>query len=455
MRPPRLAGLLLLTALLAALPGRAEVSASEATSWLQRYLAIDTTNPPGNEHRAVEYLAWLLHRERIPTEWLKSPEGRVSLLARLPAENPRGGPLLLTHHMDVVPAGPGWTVAPFSAEIRDGELWGRGALDTKALGIAHLAAMIDLKRRGVPLERDVVFLAVADEEKGGGQGMAWLVEAHPEVFEGVWAAFNEGGSGRRAATGLLWWEVEVAQKRPLWLRLSVEGRSGHASQYRPSSAPHTLIRALARVLDRPPTYRVTPVVRRYFQAIAPLHEGSKWRALFADIDRVVTPSGPSPKLLPGLDRLFLDSLQVTVLAGSESINVIPREASAEIDVRLLPDTDADAYLAELAGMLGREVKIEVLARAPVSAPSPTDHPAFRAIEETLGSSAPVVPALLSGFTDSRFLRERGIPAYGVSPFDIDPLSASGVHGPDERISVVGFERGVERMIRLVERCARR
>ncbi len=454
MRPPRIAALLALTALLG-LPARAEVTASEATLWLQRYLAIDTTNPPGNEHRAAEYLAYLLHRERIPTQWLKSPEGRVSLLARLPAQNPRGGPLLLTHHMDVVPAGPGWTAPPFSAEIRDGELWGRGALDTKALGIAHLAALIDLKRRGVPLERDVVFLAVADEEKGGAQGMAWLIDAHPEIFDGVWAAFNEGGSGRRAATGLLWWEVEVAQKRPLWLRLSVRGRSGHASQYRPSSAPHTLIRALARVLDRPARYRVTPVVRRYFQAIAPLHEGSKWRDVFADIDRVVSPSGPKPALLPGLDRLFLDTLQVTVLEGSESINVIPLDASAEIDVRLLPDTDADAYLAELARVVGPEVEIQVLTRSPVSAPSPIDHPAWRAIEETLGGSAPVVPALLSGFTDSRFLRERGIPAYGVGPFDLEPGTTSGVHGPDERISVTAFERGVERMVRLVDRCVRR
>jgi acetylornithine deacetylase/succinyl-diaminopimelate desuccinylase-like protein len=445
-------------ALLLAGPGAAAAAPrlSEAAGWLRDYLRIDTTNPPGSEHRAAAYLAYLLRRERIPTRLLVSPQGRASLYARLPAVEPDGsGPLVLSHHVDVVPAGPGWSVDPFAGAVAGERLWGRGALDDKSLGIAQLAAFIDLRRRRLPLRRDVVFLAVADEELGGAQGMAWLVAKHPDWLDEPWAVFNEGGASRVTGSGLLWWEVEVAQKRPLWLRVTARGRGGHASSFDPDSAAHQLIRALSRVLALPVRYRVTPAVRRYAAALAPLHKNRYHRELFAHIDDHIRPEGPTGPLLPGLRRLFVDTLQVTVVEASRSINVIPEEASALIDARLLPDSDADAFLAGVRGALGKDVEVEVVLSAPPAAPAPTDSPAYRCVAEVLGQSAPVVPSMLSGFTDSRFFRARGIPAYGVSPFALSALDAGGIHGVDERIPIAEFDRGVERMRRIVAACATR
>lgn len=426
---------------------------SEPARWLRDYLRIDTSNPPGDEHRAAAYLAYLLHRERIPTRLLATPDGRANLYARLKAENPQGGPLVLTHHMDVVPAGPGWRVEPFAGLAAEGRLWGRGALDSKGLGIAHLAAFIDLKRRGRPLSRDVVFLAVADEEQGGQQGMGWIFQHYPELVSDAWAVFNEGGASRAGGSGLLWWEVEVAQKRPLWLRARTRGWGGHASAYNPESAMHQLIAALARLLALPPRYRVTQVVRDYGAAISPLHRNAYHRELFSHLDEQITPEGPKGLLLPGLHKLFLDTVQVTVIEGGESINVVPEEASALLDIRLLPDTDADAFLERVREALGKQVEVEVLLEVPPAAPSPTDHPAYRAVAEVLGESAPVVPSLLAGFTDSRFFRARGIPAYGVSPFALTGAEAGGVHGTDEGIDLPELERGAERMARIVAACA--
>ncbi len=448
-------------ALLLALAGQTSACAapppklSEAASWLQAYLRIDTTNPPGNESKAADFLAGLLQREGIPVERLTSPSGRVSLVARLAGSAPSQGALILTHHMDVVPAGPGWTVDPFAAEVKEGELWGRGAVDTKGLGIAHLAALVDLKRRKVLPERDVVFLAVADEEKGGAEGTGWLLQAHPELFARTWAVFNEGGVGRVGGNGLLWWEVEVAQKRPLWLKLTTRGRGGHGSNYLPDSATHRLIQALARILELPHTYRVSPPVERYFAALAPLHANPRLHQAFSHIRESIGPQGPKVPLLPGLDRLFLDTIQVTVIEASQSINVIPQQASALLDIRLLPDTDAERFLGEIRRVVGKDADLEVVVSSPPSPPSPTDHPAYQAVVETFRRSAPVVPSVLAGFTDSRYFRERNIPAYGVSPFEVDPLAATGVHGPNERISLKAFDAGVERMKRLVEQCAHR
>lgn len=358
--------------------------------------------------------------------------------------------------MDVVPAGEGWQVPPFSGEVRDGILWGRGALDTKGLGIAHLAAIVDLKRRGVPLARDVVFLALADEERGGGEGMAWIARAHPELVTDTWALFNEGGGARVTSERVLWWEVEVAQKRPLWLKVTTRGRGGHGSAYNPESATHQLVQGLARLVELPAVYRVSPVVERYFRAIAPLHKNPRLAQSLARISQIITPTGPSGAVLPpGLERLFLDTMQITVLNGSSSINVIPTDASALIDVRLLPDTDQERYLTRVRETLGSDFEVEVLVQAPESAPSPIEHPAFRTLEAVLGKWAPVVPSLLAGFTDSRFFRERGIPAYGVSPFAIEPSMATGVHGVDERISLATFDEGVSRMKSLVEACVKR
>ncbi|HKH48960.1 MAG TPA: M20/M25/M40 family metallo-hydrolase [Thermoanaerobaculia bacterium] len=451
MIPRRLLAPLLALALLRPVPAPAETSdaLSEPARWLQQYLRIDTTNPPGREHLAAAFLAGILHREGIATRLLVSPQRRTSLWARLASPKSGGRAIVLLHHMDVVPAGPGWTARPFSGEIRDGRLWGRGAVDDKSLGIAQLAAFLDLKRRGVPLERDVIYLGVADEENGGGQGVAWMMERHPELFRGVEGVVGEGGRSQLSGDGrILWWGIEVAQKRPLWLRVTTTGRGGHGSGLNPESANHQLVLALARLLQKPLRWRVTPPARAYAHAIAPLHDGL-WRRVLSDIDNVVEPAGPKEFLLPGMANLFVDSVQVTVLDGGEKVNVIPETARALLDVRLLPDTDSEAFLAEIRKTLGDDCDVEVLVTSPPAKPSPVSGRVWTALSQALRASGPVVPTFVPGFTDSRFFRERGIPAYGITPFALAGEDLRGIHNPDERIPLAELYHGVERMRRAV------
>lgn len=454
MRPRRLIFLALFLVLLRPVSAVSSEAPrlSEAAGWLQQYLRIDTSNPPGHEERGAAFLAGILKKEGIPSRVLTSPRGRASLYARLSSPRSGGRAVLLLHHVDVVPAGPGWTVPPFAGQVRDGYLWGRGALDDKSLGIVQLAAMIGLKRRPDVLgrlERDVILLAVADEESGGGEGTAWLLAKHPELFRGVEGVIGEGGRSQVTPKGkLLWWGVEVAQKRPLWLEVATSGRGGHGSGLNPDSANHQLIQGLARLLAPPPRWRVSPPVRAYSKAIAP-YQNAHWRRVFSNIDAVITETGSKEFLMPGMANLFIDTVQATVLRGGERINVIPDRAWARLDVRLLPDTDSAAFLTEVKRRLGPGFTVKVLVTSPPAAPSPASGRLYGALESVLGSEAPVVPAFTPGFTDSRFFRERGIPAYGVSPFKLGPADSRGIHGPDERIPLAEIDRGVERMRRVL------
>lgn len=445
--PPLLVGLLFLAPSAPAAPPSPALS--EAAGWLQQYLRIDTSNPPGNEGRAAAFLAGVLQGAGIPSRVVPTPEGRANLYARLSSPRSGGKAVLLLHHMDVVPAGPGWTVPPFAGLVKGGILWGRGAVDDKSLGIAQLAAMIGLQRRRVPLERDVIFLAVADEENGGLRGTAWLLASHPELFQGVEAVIGEGGRSQTGAGGkLLWWGIEVAQKRPLWLEVATSGRGGHGAGLNPDSANHQLLQGLARLLAAPLRWRVTAPVRDYSRAIAPL-QNDRWRRVFSDVDKVIAPDGPREFLMPGMANLFLDTVQVTVLRGGERINVIPERASALLDIRLLPDTDAAAFLAEVKKRLGKDFDVKVLVTSPPSPASPAAGRLYQAMQRVLAADGPVVPTFIAGFTDSRYFRERGIPAYGLSPFKLGPDDSKGIHAADERIPVAEIDRGVERMRRIL------
>lgn len=237
----RLLGPATLTLAVACSPGvdAGPAELTETARHLQAYLRLETVNPPGNEGLAVDFLAGLLHREGIETLRLISPEGRPSLYARVKSGRPDADALVLMHHMDVVPAGPGWSVDPFGGEVRDDRLWGRGALDIKSLGLAQLEAFVDLHRRmkaGEELVRDVVYLAVADEERGGGQGTRFVLERHGDLLGPIYAVINEGGSNRTVNGRSLWTGIEISQKRPLWLR---GGRCPVARSIRARCVPAT------------------------------------------------------------------------------------------------------------------------------------------------------------------------------------------------------------------------
>lgn len=438
-----------MTAGTAASPGRLP----EAVRRLQEYLQIDTTNPPGNEKAAAELLAGWLRELGAEPRLLTSPSGRTSVYARFAAGAPPcpgdAGALVLLHHLDVVPAGEGWQAAPFSGRLEGGRIWGRGALDIKSLGVAQLAAIGQLGAARSRLCRDLIFLGVADEEAGGGQGAAFLLERHPELFAGVSAVLNEGGSNRGFAGRQVYWGIEVVQKRPFWLKLEAGGRGGHGSRYAPASATHQLVRGLARLVDRPPKFRLTDAARLYFGSLAVL-EGQSRAAALAALELQIRPEGPSPPLAAGLPVYFLDTLQVTEIETSKGINVVAPVATAYIDMRLLPDTDEKALLEEIRRVAGDEVEVEVVLSSPPGLMSPLDHPLYRTLERVLGTRAPVIPTFLPGTTDSRYFRARGIAAYGFSPFAIDGADLGGIHAPNEYIRVDDFLRGVETTRRLLE-----
>ncbi|MBK5297323.1 MAG: M20/M25/M40 family metallo-hydrolase [Vicinamibacteria bacterium] len=448
---------LLVLCLLAATSASAQVVANplqdEAVRWLQAYLRVDTINPPGNEAAGVEFLKAILDAEGIPYETAESAPGRGNIWARL-----KGGDqpaLLLLHHMDVVPANKAsWSTDPLSGEIKDGNLYGRGALDTKSSGILHLAAFIALHRSKTALNRDVIFMATADEEAGGFFGVGWLVKHRPELFRGVGYVLNEGGEGR-VRGGRALFSVEVTQKVPYWLRLTSRGEPGHGSTPRPESAVTVLIAALERLRQHQFEARIVPAVDAYFKGVAPV-AGPKWRERFADIATAVRTPGVVAEFQrddPTLHTLVRNTCSITRLGGSAKINVVPPEAWAEIDCRLLPDQDPAVFLADLGRLLGDGIQVEtILGFTP--AVSSTDTGLYRALEAVCREhfpGAPVVPSVLGGFTDSHFLRDLGITAYGFVPVVIPFEDEGGLHGNNERISLENVRRGVTMMLEITRR----
>lgn len=445
--------------LLTATPATAQVVAGslqdEAVEWVQEYVRINTINPPGNEIAGARFLAAIFEAEGIPYEMVESAPGRGNIWARLEGGDEPG--LLLLHHIDVVPADPSyWTTDPLSGDIRDGLLYGRGTLDTKASGIVHLAAFLGLHRSGVALNRDVVFMATADEEAGGFFGVGWLVEHRPELFDGLGYVINEGGGGADVE-GRIQISVEVTQKLPYWLRLTAQGQPGHGSRPQPATSVTRLVAALERLRGHEFEIRVIPAVDRYFRGLAAAM-APPWRSRYADMQAALGEPGVEDELLrenPGHYGLVRNTCSMTRLGGSEKINVVPTEAWAELDCRLLPDQDPDAFLAELGAVLGDEVAVETLMGF-TPGQSSAETGLFRAIEEVTRTHYPgasVVPSVLTAFTDSHFLRDLGITAYGYEPFAVPLEDFAGIHGNNERISVANIRRGVLVMSDLLERWA--
>ncbi|MCB1008158.1 MAG: M20/M25/M40 family metallo-hydrolase [Acidobacteria bacterium] len=420
----------------------------DAEERLAAYLRIETVEGARREGEAADFLARILREAGVATETYVTPSGHVQLAARLPATEPDAPVVVLLHHLDVVPAGAGWQGPPFAGEVHDDALWGRGAVDAKSLGIAHLEAFLAASRLPVR-RRSLLFLAVSDEENGGRDGTGWLLERHPELFAGVEAVLNEGGANRTVLGRTVFWGIEVEQKLPLWLEIEATGRAGHGATLVPDNAAHELVRALARLVDRPVVWKRDPAARRYLEALGAWDPNA--RRLAENLETAIRPDGPTVPLQPGQPTLFLDTVQITMLEASDRPNVVAPRARARVDVRLLPSTDPDAFLAELGESLGDRVAVHVLLASPRAEPSPAGGPLWNELATALGGREPVVPLFISGITDSRYFRQRGIPAYGLSPFELEGEVTKTVHGPDERIPLAAFRKGLETMTRVVQR----
>ena len=426
---------------------------AEAVQRTREYLRINTANPPGNEVASMRWLARILAAEGIAFDTATSAPGRGNIWARL-----KGGSapaLVLLHHMDVVPADPKyWDSDPFAAVTKDSVIFGRGALDTKSLGIAHLQAFLALKRAKIPLNRDVIFMATADEEAGGEFGAGWIVKNHPEAFRGAGLLLNEGGGGNVGGDGRMQFAIEVTQKTPLWLKLTAVGRPGHGSTPAPATAVNRLIRALERLQTYEFAPRVIPSVAEFFAAIAPSMP-ERWKDAFADPRTLIADRNTITALQierRGLAALLRNTCTITMLQGSSKINVVPTEAQAQVDCRLLPDQDLAAFHREFTAVLNDpEIRVEqILGFTP--AVSPTENPLYRAVHAVLLRNYPgasIAPAVQTGFTDSHFFRDLGIASYGISPFVIPEGEGAGAHGNNERISIENIRKGTAVMLEIV------
>ncbi len=431
----------------------------EAAGYLQEFVRIDTSNPPGDVSGGVNFLRAKLSQAGIATEVFESAPGKLNLLAALPGSG-TGKPILLLSHVDVVPANPAqWSVPPFSGALREGAIWGRGTLDDKGHGIMQLMTMLLLKRRAQPLQRGVLLLATADEEVGGELGTQWMVANHWDKLDPA-LVINEGGSGMRGpfAPGLTAFLVAVAEKQVLWVEVTATGEAGHGSMPYENNADDTLVRALNRVIDTQRPYRVGRVPAEMFRNVGATRRFPTSFVLEHLKSSLLFPLAKGQLTSDREIRAMLhDTVSLTMLTAGYKANVIPSQAAATLDCRLLPETNRDEFLGWLRQRLHDDrISLKIL-QASESAPiSDSDGPFFAAVRDIMTSMYPgsiVAPLLTTGGTDSRFFRAHGVDAYGFLPAVPTPEDMKRLHGVDERLSMENLRAGVEATYRIVERLA--
>jgi acetylornithine deacetylase/succinyl-diaminopimelate desuccinylase-like protein len=423
----------------------------ETQTTLADYLRINTTNPPGNEILTARFLKAILDREGIEAQILDTTElgqNRANLYARLRGNGSKKA-IALVHHMDVVPAVPSyWSVDPFSAVVKDGYLWGRGALDMKGEGISHLMAMIALKRSGVPLNRDIVFVANSDEELGS-TGAIVFVERHPELLKDVEFLITEGGENEVDKNGkVAYFGVSVAEKRTFWQRVTVKGVASHGSRPTRQNPVPRLVAALDKIARYETPLHVTPGVDKYFRDISRTFPPPR-RQWLSNVSAALKNPTAREWILSDVywNAILRNTISLTGLTGSNKTNVIPPEASAEIDIRLLPDQDPDTMLALLKRIVA-DTAVHFTTLLPPKTPleSPIETDLFRAIERASRDREPnafVTTRMLTGATDRPTYRKLGIVTYGLDPFRVPGAETQrGVHGNDERISLDNIAFGV-------------
>jgi acetylornithine deacetylase/succinyl-diaminopimelate desuccinylase-like protein len=428
----------------------------EAVSLLSRYIQIDTTNPPGNEIKAAQFFKEILDREGIEARIIESAPGRGNIYARLPGNGSKKAVVLL-NHMDVVPAEAKlWKEPPFSGAVKDGFVWGRGALDMKGPAIIELLAMLALKRQKITLKGDLIFLGTADEEAGGALGAGFLLEKHPELFKEVGLVFNEGGGIRLGNDGRVsYYSLGVTEKTPLWLKLTATGSPGHGSTPGANLAVHKLIAALNRLVEYRSPIKVVPEVQKYYADTAYL-EAPQRRLQYQDVKKGLQDPVFAADFTkdPRNNANVRNTIAITGMKASDKVNVIPAFATAEIDVRLLPGENPQTFIGEIRKVLADDsIKIDVILSFP-PATSPPHSQATQVIAElakAYGGGAPVISPLGRGFTDCHFFREKGIPCYGFIPRRSTASGESMVHGIDERVSVENLRFGIRAMYEMVQK----
>ncbi|NOZ06183.1 MAG: M20/M25/M40 family metallo-hydrolase [Chloroflexi bacterium] len=430
---------------------------NEAVRHLQALIRLETVNPPGNEALAAEYLADILRDEGIEPVILEGSPGRSNLVARLRSAD-EAAPLLLMGHTDVVPAeADHWTHPPFAAEIADGYIFGRGAVDMKQMVAMELMVMLLLRRMDVPLRRDVIFMASADEEAGGEWGAGWLVDNHPDLIRAEYA-LNEGGGFAFEVGGTVFYACQTAEKGYARFALRTRGKPGHASVPHNDNAVIHLAAAIQCLGEQTLPVHVTTTLRTMFETIGETQTPEVRAALQTLLDG----GGLDPDSLPireDLRRTFVAMLHntatPTMLQSGSRVNVIPSVAEAHVDGRIVPDQTRESFRAELEAVLGDQAEIEFLDYgAPLE--SGPDSPLFEVIRQVMMETMPgavLVPYMLTGATDAKHVTRLGTQVYGFSPVLYNPqVEHFGLaHGHDERIAVDSMGFGTHTLFDVTKR----
>lgn len=426
----------------------------QARRYLEDLIRLDTTNPPGNETRAAEYLKAVVEADGIAGELLGADPARLNFLARLEGTG-EARPLLLMAHTDVVPADASqWTAPPLGALVRDDFLYGRGAVDDKSLLAAELAVLLELKRRNVRLKRDVILLGEADEESGS-TGIQWLIEnAWPKIDAEF--AVNEGGASMYAGPVRVF-QVQTSEKVPTRVILTARGTAGHGSLPRADNAVVRLSRAIVRLADAPQPVRLNTTTRRYLTEMSKLSSHQWLQPLLPRLENGAWSTAAAAQIRerdPEIDAMLHTSVSPTMIAAGLKINVIPNTAEAHIDVRRLPDETQAEVMARFRALIN-DPAVEI-SPAPGQTMPPTEPSAmttelYRSMQRIFLKSSPrgiVVPFMSRGATDGAFLRAKGMAVYGA-PIFLRDGTPSRAHGNDERISLENLTRGTELLLQIV------
>ena len=437
-----------------AAPGSAELSRlnADALGWLQQLLRFNTTNPPGNELVEAKYIADILEKEGIHAETFESAPGRGILVARLSASalpDPSRA-LLLMAHLDVVGVDKAkWTQDPFGAAIKDGYLYGRGAVDDKGMLAVNLAVFIALKRSGVRLNRDVIFLAESDEEAGGANGITFAVEKHWDKIAAGFA-LNEGGGVAEKDGKAQYVGVQASEKVALSVDVIATGTAGHASIPRKDDSVAHLVEAMAKIATFETPVEFNSVTRAYFSGLAPLEdeETSKWMRALETPDRGDHAARVIASANPEWNAMMRDTIAETMLQAGIRANVVPGEAKGVLNIRLLPGNMSSVLISKLSALVNDPaVKFEIEPNPGEAAPSSSlDSDLYHAITRVAAKEfpgAPVIPAMSPWATDSSKLRMRSVQAYGLLPFPLSDADLNRMHGDDERIPLASFQKGIE------------
>src|SRR5256885_5404868 len=432
--------------------------AREASVWLVQLIRINTTNPPGNEAAASKYIAGILAKEGITPEILEMAPGRSALVARLrsSAVADPSRALLLVAHMDVVGAErPRWSVDPFGAVTKEGYIYGRGALDNKSMLAANLATFIGLKRANARLNRDVIFLATDDEEGGGEASIKLLIAKNWDKFAAGYA-LNEGGEVVTKGGKVQYVAVQASEKVAVNVAVIARGPAGHASIPTKENAVVHLAAAVAKIGAYSAPVHFTTIVRRYFEGLAAVSDDdiAKWmRSLEAAVrgehaQRVIAEASPQ------WGSMMRDSIAPTMLTAGVRPNVIPGEARAMLNIRLLPGDTITGLVGELTKLINDpQVRLEIQPDGGLAAPPSSLESDFYTAISRMASrdygGAPVLPYQSTWATDSAQLRLHNVQAYGLWPFPLTEEDLKRMHGDDERIPVASFNKGVEVLMGIV------